>query len=515
MALNLFNLKNVLILFLCLFFYQTKAQQRFDKSAEELAKIKILKARVEANPADVKLHEAFADLFIGEDLALEAQYEIWMAKYPNNYVIPFTLGKALEGRESLKATPYLLRASVLKPDNAEVWSLLAQDAGMTNNVTNQNIYLQKAATLSPKNAKYVFDYAYSFLDSNPEKYDSLSLDIARKFPDDEVGVKALSLLAQKTTVPQEKIAYLKQIFNRKSNHKSDWYVGAMEYYFDMLLKTDPAQAFELGTAIILDNNLYLDLWHERLIVADAFIRSRSLLNEGKPQEATALLNQVKLRNNLLGRVIDVEEYLTLYKAEALDSAKMFRAAFDTIATYDSKKPNESLQPSLFKYGKQNSMDTFAVNQNIASIRNSAAKKATDFVLKNYKDGSNTSLADYAGKVVLVTYWFPGCGPCKAEFPHFENALKNFDKTEVGYLALNIEPSQNDAVLPLLKQTGYSFTALRDSMSRMKGNLDNGNSAPVNFLIDKKGRIAFSHFRIDADNEKTLELMIKETLAEKD
>lgn len=303
---NFFSLKqSATMLLLCLFFWKANAQTKFSKTPEQMAKIKLLAAKVEAKPFDEKLHEEYIWAHNPEDPEILDQYQIWMKKYPQNFTIPFAIGKVLVGRENPKATSYLLRASFLKPENAEVWSLLAQDATIRNDLQNRNIYLQKAAQLAPKNPKYIFDYAYSFKDTDPEKYDSLSIDIARRFPNDEVGAKSLYWLASKSKILQEKVAYYKQIFNRKINNKSDWYVGTMEEYFDLLLQTDPGQAFELGTAIILDNNLFIDLWHERLVVADAFLKSRMLLNQNKPLEALTILNNMKLKNELMGRRIYV------------------------------------------------------------------------------------------------------------------------------------------------------------------------------------------------------------------
>ncbi|RYY06414.1 MAG: redoxin domain-containing protein, partial [Sphingobacteriaceae bacterium] len=449
-----------------------------------------------------------------EDPAIINQYKIWVKKYPQNFIVPFAAGKMLTDWENPEATSFLLQAIALKPDHAETWSLLAMNATIQGN-NKANEYLQKAALYAPKNPKYIFDYAYSLKDTDPEKYDSLSIDIARKFPDNEVGVKALYWLAAKSKIAPEKIAYYKQIFKRKANNKSSWYVGAMEEYFDLLLKTDPGQAYELGTSIILDNNLFLDLWHERLVVADAFLKSRMLLMQGKPNEALAILNKLQLRNVLLGRYIDADEYLVTFKVEALDSAKLFKAAYDTLAVHYSKAPTENLQPLIYKYGKKLKMDSMAIDKSIISKRTESAVAATDFSLRNYTDSSKSTLKDYRGKVVLVTYWFPGCGPCRAEFPHFEAVLKKFNQKEIAYLALNVEPFQDKAVLPLIKANGYSFTALRDDRKRIKGNLDDKDTEPTNFLIDQKGRIIFSRFRIEAENEKTLELMIKETLAAKD
>jgi len=39
-------------------------------------------------------------------------------------------------------------------------------------------------------------------------------------------------------------------------------------------------------------------------------------------------------------------------------------------------------------------------------------------------------------------------------------------------------------------------------------LDNGRIAPVNFLIDKDGKIIFSRFRTDDTNEDELKTMIE-------
>ena len=51
-------------------------------------------------------------------------------------------------------------------------------------------------------------------------------------------------------------------------------------------------------------------------------------------------------------------------------------------------------------------------------------------------------------------------------------------------------------------------ALEEQDGRVKGNLDNGRIAPVNFLIDKDGKIIFSRFRTDDTNEDELKTMIE-------
>jgi len=502
-----------------LFTFTLYAQNKLPFNSSELAQIKKLKAKVEANPASLEAHNAFISAFRihnkMDDLALEAQYNIWTKQFPKIYTVPFAIGEAYANQENPKATPFLSQACALKPDKAEVWSMLATIALLKNNIEGRQAYLKKAMQFDPANADYAFYYAGTFEDTDPTRYDSLSLEVARKFPNSERSSQALYWLAAKSTLPAEKIAYYKQIYNRKSDQLSDWYLSGMLAYFDFLLKTNPEQAFELGLTMVIEGKINRNLWKDRLKVADAFLRVRKLLAENNPKEALSLLNTVNLLDPMFGSfTIDAEEYLALYKAEVADAAAQTQFAYNSLVLLYSKEPTEGLRSPLFKYGNKLGMDSNSVVKSIWKIRDSSAKQATNFSLENYLSAGKTALSDFKGKIILVTYWFPGCGPCRGEFPHFESVLKRFNKNEVIYLGLNLEPSQNEAVLPFLKQTGFSFTPLHDDRGRQKGNLT-ADGAPTNYLIDQKGRIVFSGFRIDAENERTLELMIKELLAVKD
>ncbi len=512
---KLFNHRShLMVLLLCLFVLQAQGQRNFDKTTRQLAEIKKLKAKVETDPSNLKVHQAFVDAFNPDDPTIEDQYKTWVKRFPNDYAVPFSIGKAFAGRENPKAKPFLLQASILKPDDAVVWGLLAQDATLENRLAKRQEYLQKAMQYAPKNANYAFDYAFSFKDTDPVKYDSLALEVVRRFPESEKSAQALFWLATDATIPQEQVAYYKQLYLLKSNQNPNWYLAGMTAYFDLLLKTNPDAAFELGLTLILDNKRNLNIWKDRIKVADAFLRAKKLLNENDPKQALAVLNKVNLGNLEGGNKIEAKEYLALFKAEAADADNQTHSAFDSLAVLYSKNPTYNLQATLYKYGSKLGMDTIHVAKNILKIRDSTSKQATVFSLQNYSSSGKTTLADYQGKVVLLTYWFPGCGPCRVEFPHFEAVLKKFKTSDIAYLGLNLKPSQDGAVLPFLKESGYTFTALHDAWGRNKGNLP-ANGAPTNYLIDRKGRIIFSNFRIDTENEKTLELMIKEMLAAKE
>jgi thiol-disulfide isomerase/thioredoxin len=208
--------------------------------------------------------------------------------------------------------------------------------------------------------------------------------------------------------------------------------------------------------------------------------------------------------------IDAEETLLLFKAQVADAAHDDKAAYDSITHYYIKKPNDTLQKAMLQYASKLGFSPKFVQIEIKRLRDSSAKQATDFSLLNYVTKQNVSLSDFKGKVILLTYWFPGCGLCRMEMPYFEKVLKKFDKKDVAYIAINAISSQDKFVMPILKSTGYSFVPLRDPLSGKGGNLQ-AQAYPTNFLINQTGRIVFSNFWIDGNNQDMLELMISELL----
>lgn len=505
------------ICFLLSFSYQTKAQDKHTPTALELEQVKMLRIKVEAHPEKIELHRAFIDAFgkaggTSTGISLDDQYKIWIGKHPQLYAIPYAIGEMYANQKNSKAIPFLLRANKLNPNNNDdAWNLLKGNAYFTDNLVTRQHYMQNAMQYDPKNAQYAFDYARSFEDTDAKRADSLYLDVARRFPDSEFGADALYILAELSATDEEKIAYFKQYQLRNPDKKSYSYKDAMSNYFDLLLNIDPARAFELGLEMALQDKLFQDVWHERINVASQFLQVQKLITDGQPELALTLANKIALDNPAVNRHIRAKESLALLKARAADAASKTSLAYDSLSVLYSKVPTDRLHTALYMYGQKLGKDSNTVARQIWKLRSDQAKKAKDFQLVNYLTTQKVSLADYKGKVILVTYWFPLCTPCRMEFPHFESVLKKADSTHVAYLGLNVQPTEDQLVLPFLKETGYSFTPLRDDPKREKGNLA-APGAPSNYLIDQQGRIIFSNFRIDTTNERTLELMIKETLA---
>ena len=63
--------------------------------------------------------------------------------------------------------------------------------------------------------------------------------------------------------------------------------------------------------------------------------------------------------------------------------------------------------------------------------------APDFAGRTY-EGEAISLAAYAGKVVVLSFWATWCGPCRKELPILEGIQQVAGKDRVQVVAINIE-----------------------------------------------------------------------------
>jgi thiol-disulfide isomerase/thioredoxin len=498
---------------------QVVGQEVKPPAAPDPAELVRLRAAIEKSPNSLEAHEAylkasgFTKWGVPEDPEFVRQYEEWMKKFPNSAAVAYGLGHAFAGKESPKAKPYLLKAVEIDPKFDKAYFDLWIDGERWGDFKLSNTYLLKAKKANPKNADYAFYYANSFSKSNYKKYKKLSLKVAKQFPNTERGAQALYWLANRTADPKSKIEFYEQQRRDFPSDKFNWTASGMSEYYNLLLKLDPAKAVALAESQLqgrAKDSREFKTWDNNINTAKNIIQAKDLLAEGKAVEASAILDKVPVP-----RYSSAKEDILFLKATAMDAAGKTADAYKNLLSSYVKEPTDNVNAQLISYGNKLGNDPMKVSDEIWYSRDTAAKVAPEFALENYYTRGVSSLSDYKGKVVLITYWFPGCGPCRGEFPHFENVVKKFKgRNDFVYLGINIVAEQDDYVLPFMKSSGYSFIPLKDNDKWKKGPLDNRNAAPVNFLIDANGKIIFSNFRTDAANEATLEMMIRSMLGRK-
>jgi peroxiredoxin len=104
--------------------------------------------------------------------------------------------------------------------------------------------------------------------------------------------------------------------------------------------------------------------------------------------------------------------------------------------------------------------------------------ATDLAARAVK------LADYQGKVVLVTFWLNGCGPCLAEFPGIDALYRRHREQGFTVLAVNLGQDR-PTIEATLHKVPVTFPVLADPLG-ITAKRYGVEGAPTAFLIDAKG-----------------------------
>lgn len=464
-----------------------------------------LKTEVEKNFKNLDAHAAYIKAIGVDNPELEKVYEGWMATHPDNAVIPYAIGKAFADKESPRAKPYLLKAVEIDPNYTQAWGDLWIDGERWGNFAQAREYLRNATESDPSDPGYAFYYASTFEKEDWNKYVEMSMDVVKRFPNDERGAQALYWLGERSRNMEDKKAFFERLRAAYAPTKYRWSSSGMYSYFDILLSEDPKKAIEIAKDMAKDEKK-AEEWSGLRQQAELVLKIDNLMKRGDTRVAIDSLDKLKLP-----RYFGFNKEIPLLKAKAFDMGADPEVAYQSLVEFFAKSPTPKVKSQILKYGAKLGKNGKDVEGDLWKQLDAVAKTATPFDLKPYKPEDKGALADYKGKVVLLTYWFPGCGPCRGEFPHFENVIRKFDKKDVAYLAINIVSDQNDYVLPFIKSSGYSFVALEDVEGREKGNLDNRGAAPMNFIIDKQGKLLFSGFMINGNNEDELELMIKTAL----
>jgi thiol-disulfide isomerase/thioredoxin len=114
------------------------------------------------------------------------------------------------------------------------------------------------------------------------------------------------------------------------------------------------------------------------------------------------------------------------------------------------------------------------------------------------EGGKIQLSQYRGKVVVLDFWAPWCGPCQAETPHLIKIAQEYKDKDVVVIGLSIpDPRTRDGqVEQFVKEFGVNYTigfAPHGMFEKFDCTPDADGAIPQTFVFGRDGRKIWENY----------------------
>jgi len=101
-------------------------------------------------------------------------------------------------------------------------------------------------------------------------------------------------------------------------------------------------------------------------------------------------------------------------------------------------------------------------------------------------GQRRTLADFAGRPLLVNFWATWCGPCRVEMPSLNALAERLAPEGLQFVALN-HGEMPERVQRFMAEVPLRGTVLLDRSQMLLKAWSGGSTLPATFLLDAQGR----------------------------
>jgi thiol-disulfide isomerase/thioredoxin len=116
-----------------------------------------------------------------------------------------------------------------------------------------------------------------------------------------------------------------------------------------------------------------------------------------------------------------------------------------------------------------------------------------FVLKTIEGGAvSLDTLRARAKATLVTFFFPACGPCNAEFPHIQGLFEKYREAGFTVVAVNTDPAEDGDIASWQSKMRLTFPIVLSPSPDYAEKVYGVRLQPTDLLLDQSGRVAFRH-----------------------
>ena len=438
-----------------------------------------------------------------QDVILE--YQSLMKQHPDKAVYPWALAQVYNEINPLAEEEHCRQSIQIDPRFSPGYQCLASVASLRGDDTSAINYERKVMELDPNNPDPIANYVY-FLRNDPVAFRTAVMDYIKKFPDSSNAAQMLYSFGAKQKGDAAKIEIFEQLRKQFPPSKFNGSEQGVNDLFAIYDRTEPSKAQALAHELLVgDPKDETRLAY--VAYADSMAKAEQEVKDHKPADALVILQDVK---SPLPRQFSMDRK-DLLTAQALDLESRTQEAYSNLLAIYVKHPTDAIRAGVDEYGTKLGKKKQDIDAAIWSATQVSSTPEIPFTLKKFTDESEVSLADYKGRVVIVDFWFPNCGPCRESFPFLQQLASKYKDKGIDILAINSTEGQEAFVLPFLKSTGYTFVPLRSNFE-WAHTVYSVSHFPTTFFIGGDKRVYYETYVADQAQERTAELELDLLLA---
>lgn len=333
-----------------------------------------------------------------------------------------------------------------------------------------------------------YQYANSLGPADEKKKTEIVNDILKRFPTSKEAFSIIMSMAYGASNDADKMKYFEILWRQFPNENTVNVMLGLQQLFNLWLTTKPDLALELAQDMVkrFPKAQYTNFnnWEELAEYQKIFVNAQKAVKAKKYDEAALMLKDVKAPLSSL----DTTAFYVL-KAQAEGKGET-KTVYDILLKNAVGKYNVNFNKALYSFGSQVGKTQKQMDDEMWNLRVASAKVFKDFQLVRHDNNQPIKLSDLRGKVVFLSFWFPGCGPCIAEFPFLKVAKEKFGPRGFEMIFVNIVQKEDPQAIPVLSQHKMDVISLKIPEDKWAVKEYGVSGAPTNFLIDGEGRILF-------------------------